>query len=216
MGEREILDNGLAVFISERCRFGRDALLLARFSSANPRRSVLDIGAGCGIVSLALPDAGHTGPVTALEISAEGCELMRRAVSQNSLDNYDIVNADLRDYRCERKFDAAVCNPPYFKAGAGPRSADHYTDTARRESACSLDDILLCAKRSLKERGLLALCWRPERLAELMTACKRHSLEPKRLRFVKHETGGEPWLVLLEAALNGGEGLKIEPDIITD
>ncbi len=214
MSEREILDNGLAVFISERCRFGRDALLLARFSGAKPRGSLLDIGAGCGIVSLAMRDAGHIGHITALEINAESCELIRDAAEHNSLDNYDIVNADLRDYRCARKFDAAVCNPPYFKAGAGAASADPYTDAARRESACSLDDILLCARRCLKERGTLALCCRPERLAELMALCKKHSLEPKRLRLVKHEQSGEPWLALLEAALNGGEGLKIEPDII--
>lgn len=214
MSEREILDNGTAVFIGERCRFGRDALLLARFSSAKPSCSLLDIGAGCGIVSLALRDAGHEGPITALEISAESCELIRDAVERNSLDNYDIVNADLRDYRCERKFDAAVCNPPYFKAGAGAQSADPYADAARRESACSLDDILLCARRCLKERGSLSLCYRPERLAELIAACKKHSLEPKRLCFVKHERTGEPWLALLEASFRGGEGLKIEPDII--
>ncbi len=214
MSEREILDNGTAVFMSERCRFGRDALLLARFSSAKPHCSLFDIGAGCGIISLAMRDAGHRGPITALEISAEGCELMRHATRHNSLDNYDIVNADLGDYRCERKFDAAVCNPPYFKAGTGGRNADPYADAARRESACSLDDILMCAKRCLKERGALSLCYRPERLAELIAACKKHSLEPKRLCFVKHEQSGEPWLALLEATLCGGEGLKIEPDII--
>lgn len=216
MSEREILNNGTAVFVSARCRFSRDALLLARFSSAPKAGRLLDIGAGCGIVSLAMRDSGHKGHITALEIDPECCSLMGEAASANSLADYKIANADLRQYRCARKFDAAVCNPPYFKSGAGAPNADVYTNSARRESACTLDDILLCATRCLKERGRLAVCYRPERLAELICACGRRSLAPKRLRFAKHTPNGEPWLALLEASYRGGDSLAILPDIITD
>ena len=75
-------------------------------------------------------------------------------------------------------------------------------------------DLCACGFRLLKDGGRLALCHRPERLAEVLAVLRAHRLEPKRLAFVKNRAESAPWLFLVEAQKNRKTGLKIEPDIL--
>ncbi|MEG0751309.1 MAG: methyltransferase [Oscillospiraceae bacterium] len=215
MCDVEILSRlGTKVCISDNIRFSRDPLLLASFAGVRERESILDIGAGSGIITFALRDAGHEGRAVALELDGEACELMARSVGINDAQNIEIVRGDLREFRTTAKFDVALCNPPYFKFGAGKLNSDAQSRSARSESTCTADDVAACAVRSLKEGGRLVICCRTERLAELICLFERRSLELKRLQFVKHTRGGQPWLALLEARYRAGTGLVILPDLI--
>ena len=81
-------------------------------------------------------------------------------------------------------------------------------------SFISLKLVLPVLYRLLKDGGRLALCHRPERLAEVLDVLRAHRLEPKRLAFVKNRAESAPWLFLVEAQKNRKTGLKIEPDIL--
>ena len=180
----EILYNKTEVYCSSVHRFGSDALLLARFCPPKRGQKAADLCSGCGIVSLEWHDSGHRGPC-----------------------------ADLRAYReGEGSFDLCACNPPYFTAGF--QSSNAARATARHETDCTLEDVCACGFRLLKDGGRLALCHRPERLAEVLAVLRAHRLEPKRLAFVKNRAESAPWLFLVEAQKNRKTGLKIEPDIL--
>lgn len=102
-------------------------------------------------------------------------------------------------------------------AAQGPELA-HITPVradlrAYREGEGSFD-LCACGFRLLKDGGRLALCHRPERLAEVLAVLRAHRLEPKRLAFVKNRAESAPWLFLVEAQKNRKTGLKIEPDIL--
>ena len=102
-------------------------------------------------------------------------------------------------------------------AAQGPELA-HITPVradlrAYREGEGSFD-LCACGFRLLKDGGRLALCHRPERLAEVLAVLRAHRLEPKRLAFVKNKAESAPWLFLVEAQKNRKTGLKIEPDIL--
>ena len=71
-----------------------------------------------------------------------------------------------------------------------------------------------CAFHLLKDGGRLALCHRPERLAEVLNVLRAHRLEPKRLAFVKNRADAAPWLFLVEAQKNRKTGLRVEPDVL--
>lgn len=75
-------------------------------------------------------------------------------------------------------------------------------------------DVCACGFRLLKDGGRLALCHRPERLAEALAVLRAHRLEPKRLAFVKNRPDAAPWLFLVEAQKNRRTGLRIEPDVL--
>ena len=209
----EILDNGTHVLTAPGATFGTDALLLARFAQPRRNERALDLCSGCGIVSLVWHDAGHRGPCTALELQPEGSALLAAAVEEQQLTHITPACADLRTWRQdEGQFDVCACNPPYFTEGPQSQNAAHAL--ARHENTCTLDDVCTCAFRLLKDGGRLALCHRPERLAEVLAVLRAHRLEPKRLAFVKNAPENAPWLFLVEAQKNRRTGLRVEPDVL--
>ena len=179
--------------------------------SARPKRGqkAADLCSGCGIVSLEWHDSGHRGPCTALELQPEASALLAEAVAAQGpeLAHITPVRADLRAYReGEGSFDLCACNPPYFTAGF--QSSNAARATARHETDCTLEDVCACGFRLLKDGGRLALCHRPERLAEVLAVLRAHRLEPKRLAFVKNRAESAPWLFLVEAQKNRKTGLE--------
>lgn len=209
----EILYNRTRVFCSGAHRFGTDALLLARFCEPRRLQKAADLCSGCGIVALEWHDRGHRGPCAAVELMPQASALLAAAAAEQGIEHIRPVCADLREYKeGAGSFDVCACNPPYF--AAGPQSPDPARACARHENDCTLDDVCACAFRLLKDGGRLALCHRPERLAEVLAAMRAHRLEPKRLAFVKNKPDGRPWLFLAEAQKNRKTGLNVEPDIL--
>lgn len=209
----EILYNSTKVYCSAVHRFGSDALLLARFCEPHRGQKAADLCSGCGIVALEWHDRGHRGPCAAVELQPEASALLREAVEAQQLDHIHPYCDDLRTFRADAgSYDVCACNPPYFTAGVP--SAEAARAAARHEQTCTLGDVCACAFRLLKDGGRLALCHRPERLAEVLAVLRAHRLEPKRLAFVKNRADGAPWLFLVEAQKNRRTGLRIEPDIL--
>ena len=156
---------------------------------------------------------GHRGPCTALELQPEGSALLAAAVEEQQLTHITPACADLRTWRQdEGQFDVCACNPPYFTEGPQSKNAAHAL--ARHENTCALEDVCACGFRLLKDGGRLALCHRPERLAEVLAVLRAHRLEPKRLAFVKNAPENAPWLFLVEAQKNRKTGLRVEPDVL--
>ena len=152
-------------------------------------------------------------PCTALELQPEGSALLAQAVAEQDIGHITPRCADLRSFRDdEGRFDVCACNPPYFTDG--PQSANAAHAIARHENTCTLEDVCACSFRLLKDGGRLALCHRPERLAEVLAVLRANRLEPKRLAFVKNKADGAPWLFLVEAQKNRKTGLRVEPDIL--
>ncbi len=214
----EILDNGTRVHTAPGATFGSDALLLARFAPPRPTGRALDLCSGCGIVALCWHDMGHRGPCTALELDAAASALCAASVAENGPDAAHIapVCGDLRQFCLagpeREQFDLVACNPPYFHGGI--RSATPRRAEARHDDSCTLADLAACAARALRYGGTLALCQRPERLAEVCAVLCAAGLEPKRLAFVKNRTGDRPWLFLLQARKGGKPGLEVLPDVL--
>lgn len=55
---------------------------------------------------------------------------------------------------------------------------------------------------------------RPFRLAEIMAACVKYKLEPKRIRFVHSYIDREPTMVLIEALKGGNSRVRVESPLI--
>ena len=77
-----------------------------------------------------------------------------------------------------------------------------------------LDDIALQSSKLLKDKGKLFMVHRPDRLSEICVTLSKHRLEVKRMRFVYPFADREPEMVLIEAAKNGREGMKVEKPMI--
>jgi len=196
-------------------RFSVDAVLLAHFLRPRPGDRILDLGAGCGVVSLIISYRLPQVTITALELQPRLAELISGNIERNHLqDRISLVQGDLRQISAlfpPESFDWVVCNPPYGKLAAGRLNPADEQAVCRHEIASDLGDIIRAISFSLKNRGRAALIYPANRAAVLLAALKAAALEPKRLQIIHSYPGGEGKLVLVEAMKNGGEELLILP-----
>ena len=171
----ETLAHGTKVCINSTHRFGTDAFLLSDFCQLKYAQNALDIGSGCGIIPLRWKDRGHKGLAVALEIDGEGTRLLENSIRLNNFENLQAVNADIRRWQTDMQFDLVSCNPPYFTAGK-PKD-DAKKASFRHQLTLTDDDVAAAAFRLLKDNGKLCVCQRPDQLASVIYAMKKHTAE---------------------------------------
>ena len=215
----EQLHNGVRIFQPDACfKIGTDSILVADFLTLRPGVRVADLGSGTGNIAFLLTGRSDTCHITGIELQRPACDAAHKTIRFNALeDRVCIIQADLRqirDHFPSGSFQAAVSNPPYFPSDSGKAAEDSAIADARSERTCSLHDVCAAAAWLLRTGGNFALVHRPERLCDLMYELRSCGLEPKRMRFVRHNTQSRASLVLLESKRGGKPGLKLENDFI--
>lgn len=198
--------------------FGIDAVLLSDFANAKPGERVLDIGTGTGIIPILMEAKTLGEHFTGLDIQEESVEMAKRSVVMNGLSSkIDMVCGDVKeavDIFGAASFQVITTNPPYMTGNHGIVNPNEPKAIARHELCCNLEDILTASAKLLKERGRFYMVHRPFRLAEIMAACVKYKLEPKRIRFVHSYIDKEPTMVLIEALKGGNSRVRVEPPLI--
>jgi tRNA1(Val) A37 N6-methylase TrmN6 len=212
----EFMDGRIRLIQSRKgYRFSIDAVLLAQFATVKPTDVIVDLGAGCGIISLLLLQR----PVRyalALEIQRNLADQAVRNASLNGVaDRMGVILADLRQVPFRKPLaDVAVCNPPFRRSGSGRVNPDLQRAIARHEIMASLNDILSAARAVLKPKGRLALIYPAGRLVDLVMRMRAFDIEPKRMRVVYPSMEEESKLVLVEGSRSGKGGVKVLPPLI--
>ena len=217
----EPLGGGLQIYVSDSYHFSTDTILLAHFSLPSGKKRCADLGTGCGTIPLLWLRENPNLDIAAVEIQNEACELARRTVEFNGLEqNLTILNADLKELKGKLPFgafDVVACNPPYKRGGSGIQNPENALTVARHETECTLDDICEAASGLLQFGGKFCLCQRPERLADVMESMRRFDLEPKRLRMVQQRPSKPPKLFLIEGRRGGKSGfLDVLPTLFIE
>ncbi|MBI4383725.1 MAG: methyltransferase [Nitrospinae bacterium] len=184
-------------------RYSTEPFLLADFVRPGPGASVLDVGAGCGIIPLLLASRQRDLKITAVEIQEPLCELARRNVLQNGFSgSIQTVLADFsrpESFPRTDLFDLVVSNPPYRKMNSGRLNPDRGKAIARHELTLTLAILAKNGGALLKPGGRIALAYPPRRLEEVRAELVRQGLTPCRLRCVHGRPGTEAKIVLIEA-----------------
>ena len=213
----ESLGNGLYVCRSSLHGFGTDAFLLTGFCNYKSGDTVCDLGTGCGIIPMLMQREKPPRHVYAVDIQPEAIEQLRLGIAKcASPVRITPICDDLRalwENAPVHQLDLVTCNPPYFADSAGFHSQNAAKEMARHEVSCGIGDICAAAERLLRYHGRLCMCCRPERLTDVMTAMREHSIEPKRLRFVSKTPESAPWLFLIEGMSHGKPFLRVEPTL---
>ena len=207
----EYLPNGItAAFPDGVFPLSTDSMVLADFTRLPPDARVLDLGAGCGTLGLLLAAKDPGCHVTGVELSAAAHQAALENIRANLLESrLCSICADIRNIPtlvAPGSFSCCVSNPPYFAGG----KRSERLPLARQETDCTPEDLFRAASHALRYGGDFFLVHRPERLAELCAAGSRNRLEPKRLRLVRHKTGGAIRLILLSCRKGGKPGLQID------
>jgi tRNA1Val (adenine37-N6)-methyltransferase len=199
-------------------RFSVDSILLARFVLVQPRDRLLELGAGTGVISLAIAALHHPREIAALEIQPELVAMIDRNARLNSVYSIRAIAADLRMPNRRgvprESFDVVVANPPYRASKSGRISPLEGRRIARSESSATLGDFVAAASRYARRGGRAAFVFAADRSAELISTLREHRLEPKRIRFVHPYSGAPATAILIEARKNGGIEVVIQPPLI--
>lgn len=197
--------------------FGTDALLLAAFVAKKGQKA-LELGGGSGIISLLLAARERFSSIDCLEIQASYADLIARNVRLNGLDGcVHAILGDAREFPARTEmgsYDAVFTNPPYMTVDSGAVCENDAKEIARHEHYGNISDFAAAASRALKYGGAFYAVFLPERLADLITACRDVRLEPKRICFVSARAELPPSMVLLEARRGGKAGLFVTPPLI--
>ncbi|MFZ1985790.1 MAG: methyltransferase, partial [Desulfatitalea sp.] len=142
---------------SQGYRFSIDAVLLAASIRPKPDDTLLDLGTGCGIISLIVAFRYPRIHIQAVEVQPELTELAQRNVAANRLEQQiEVIQADMRSLpsgQAKGPFDWIVSNPPYHRLDTGRINPNTQRALARHEIAVDLEQLLACARRMLRTGG---------------------------------------------------------------
>lgn len=195
-------------------RFGVDAVLLSDFANIKNKHRVVDLCTGTGIIPFLAYGKYNPKEVIGLEIQDDMVEMANRSSKLNDTsDIVKFVQGDLKDKALLDslgRFDVVTVNPPYKLNNAGILNPNDKLAIARHEIMCNLEDVIVSARRLLKDNGRMFIVHRPERLADIFGLMRKYKIEPKRVRLVQPNTKKAPNIVLVEGQRDGGAFLKWE------
>ena len=155
-------------------KVGTDGVLLGAWTPVDHRpESILDIGAGTGLIALMLAQRSPAGCIDGLEIenqAFEQCAANFRASPWS--ERLYAYPGDLEVYmqQTQKVYDLIVCNPPFYNERV--RYADKARELARQQNALPPALLLGAAAKLLSESGLLAVIM-PAREESEFTAMAR-------------------------------------------
>ncbi len=179
-------------------RYNSDTLLLYDFISKNNLHgSVLEVGAGCGIIGILLKNYFEKIELFLLDILKENYELCKINLKQNNT-KAELFCEDFFNFSCEKKFDFLLSNPPFYKTGS-QESLNSHKKISKFQSSFCIDSFFKKANSLLKPRGVLYLCYQSSALQELMQGITKYKLRLSKIRFIHKDKNTKARLILLEA-----------------
>ncbi len=176
-------------------KIGTDGVLLGAWvnSHVSDARSIIDVGAGCGLIGLMIANKFQDATVDFIEIDKSASETASSNIYAQGLERRCTVhNCNITDFKVDREYDLIVSNPPFFLNGVvAPCDARAMARHARELSPTSLIDF---AVDNLADDGLLAMIVPAEQsesieeyaafkrlcLCDLLVVSQSTSAKPKR------------------------------------
>lgn len=167
----------------------------AIFPSQSTPFTVLDMGAGTGILALMAAQRGAQH-VVGVEIDSEAVGQARENVRRSPFASVvDIVQADLCTWQSDQCFDIILSNPPFFREDTlSPIAA---RATARHAAVLTFEDLVACACRHLAPEGRFSVVLPAKEMAHFTGICVLHDLSLLRCTQVCTRPGQPPKRVLL-------------------
>ena len=217
--KNDLFDYGLSIFQDQDgFKFSLDSILLAEFVELKgDNLSIVDFCSGNGAIPLIL-STKTSSKIIGFEVQEHAFELAYSSIKLNKLSRQiKMVNANLNEsfeYVLPESVDIVTCNPPYFKVN--PQSNINEIKEkaiARHEIETNLEEIVMSSRYILKNKGVLYMVHRPERLIEIIEILKKYKFAVKKLQFVYSNYKKNALMVLIKATKNGLDGLKVNPPI---
>ena len=195
-------------------RFSIDSLILAAHvidvqniaSLKSGNKKIIDIGCGCGIISVLIATKFANLKITGIEIQEELFYFAKKNICANKLENIvNVLHKDIGNVQINEiggKADIVVSNPPYKKRNSGRLNPDLQKAIARHEIALDIDMLFKCSNKLLKEKGKLYLIFPASRVSDLFAAMERYKFTPDFIRFIHSKNSSAAKRIILCSVKN--------------
>jgi len=198
----------------DRCamKIGTDGVLLGAWVSLEKKpQSILDIGAGTGILSLQLAQRCFAETLEAIEIDEDAFEQCVLNFENSPWgDRLFCFHASAQEFAAEieEEYDLIISNPPFYSDTY--KSEDNQRNTARFTDTLPFKDLVIFAYQFLSEKGIFALILPRKEEENFITLASEVGLFPKRICRVKGNLTSEVKRSLLEFTFEKIEIIKEE------
>lgn len=188
-------------------KVGTDGVLLGAWANLPEKgSSVLDVGAGTGLLSLMLTQRFPNAQICAVEIENSSCKQAKENFTNSSWGNRMVLHEiSYQDFifKSKNKFDLVISNPPYFKESLkiqnGARSL------ARHQDTLSLEELISGVCKLLNPGGLFSLILPFDQKNKCLKLAEEAGLFPQRILNISPKTGYSYIRTLLEFSFNKKE-----------
>lgn len=197
--------------------FTSDSVVLANFVSAKKNDIAVEIGAGCGVISILVQAKNDVKKIFAFEIQEKMQNLCKKNINLNDLSQkIELICDDIKNFK---KFiqpasvDVVFSNPPYFKQTNFAQS--EVKKIAKEEVCLNCVDLIKVTTKLLKDGGSFYCCYPAERVCEFITECQNNNLAVKEMFFTENGKN-EVKLAIIKCVKGGKNGVKVFPNLITN
>lgn len=162
-----------------------DGVLLGAWTNLDGVKTVLDVGAGTGLIALMIAQRCDA-IITGVEIEKNAAEEAVQNVQNSNWGNrVTIQNISFQEFAAvsEIEFDLIVSNPPFFSNGV--KNADPNLSMARHNDLLPFTDIISGAVKLLTDTGKLALILPFDQSADFIEKASLNGLFLNRMTDVK-------------------------------
>ncbi len=197
--------------------FTSDSVILANFIKIKSSETAVEIGGGCGVVSILASVKNKFKKIKIFEIQEKLQKICEKNIILNRLsEKIELISDDIKNYRKylqDGSVDVAFSNPPYFEVDEF--SGEETKKIARQEVCLNLEQLISVSSKMLKFGGRFYCTYPAERSAELLAKCYNYNLAVKRMFFTENGKG-KFTLVVVEAVKGGKHRVKILPNLVTN
>ena len=202
----------------DRCamKIGTDGVLLGAWAPVhhNPF-SILDIGAGTGVIALMLAQRSNAQQIDALEIDEEAYEQATDNFENSPWsDRLFCYHAGLDEFveEPEDEYDLIVSNPPFYTEDY--KTNNEQRDLARFADAMPFEELIEAADLFLSENGIFAVIIPFKEEENFLALAKEYELYPIKITRVKGTPTTEIKRSLLAFSRNEKVDVAVEELII--
>lgn len=166
-------------------KVGTDGVLLGAYSKPiKPQDRCLDIGSGCGIVTLMTAITNPTAHFTCLDID----KLSTIECTENFIDNglsdiCETICCDLKEFRpLGLNFDVIYSNPPFFDDGFKP--LDDKKRIAKHNDSLMFEDLINSVNVLLKKGGYFIVILPAKISVDFIAIAEKNGLKIQKKLFI--------------------------------
>jgi tRNA1Val (adenine37-N6)-methyltransferase len=168
-------------------KIGTDGVLLGAWCPIdNNPFSVLDIGAGTGILSLMIAQRTNAEQIDAIEIDEDAYEQCVENFENSTWSNrLFCFHAGLDEFidEPEDEYDIIISNPPFYSEDY--KTENNSRDLARFQEALPFEDLVEAASLLLSENGIFSVIIPYKEEAKFIDIAKEYNLFPFKITRVK-------------------------------